>query len=258
MLASFRRIADQEAVQLASMINTQGYACLENYLDEAQLAQARAFVEEHAIKQSGRYFAFHGKDAVKGTVLDMLGSAPEFNELLHAIHLHGSGNTAHSPTVYQVLRCVQGNMGSKESNCFHYDATLLTVLIPIEIPDEESGNGDLLVFPNLRRVRRLVGLNVLEKCLLQNRLSRSLITKGIKHSLLKPLKLQLIPGNAYFFWGYRSLHANEPCHPDLRRATALFHYGDPHAGSLSTRLILMLNQRRARRRTNMPNPVTMN
>jgi hypothetical protein len=57
----------------------------------------------------------------------------------------------------------------------------------------------------------------------------------------------LVPGTIYFFWGYRSLHANQPCDPEFRRATALFHFGDPHARSFATRLILKLNKRRTKR-----------
>jgi hypothetical protein len=32
----------------------------------------------------------------------------------------------------------------------------------------------------------------------------------------------MIPGNLYFFWGYRTVHANEACDPDKIRATALW------------------------------------
>lgn len=90
-------------------------------------------------------------------------------------------------------------------------------------------------------------VNVVEKALLQNKLSRKLISRAIGLGLLKPQRLQLVPGNLYLFWGYRSLHANEPCDPAQLRATAIFHYGDPHAGSLMTRMILRHNQRSARR-----------
>ena len=41
----------------------------------------------------------------------------------------------------------------------------------------------------------------------------------------------------YFFWGYRSIHTNEPCDPDKLRATALFHYGDPHRNSKTRAMI---------------------
>ena len=33
--------------------------------------------------------------------------------------------------------------------------------------------------------------------------------------------LRIVPGNVYLFWGYQTLHANEPCLPTSLRATAL-------------------------------------
>jgi hypothetical protein len=105
----------------------------------------------------------------------------------------------------------------------------------------------LVLFPNLRKVRRSVLFNAAEKVVYQNPLCRRLMGWCIERGWLKPLLLRMKPGNVYFFWGYRSLHANQPCDPAHRRATALFHYGDPHAGSLTTRMILRLNQHRARR-----------
>lgn len=126
---------------------------------------------------------------------------------------------------------------------------MVTALVPIEIPQRgaPSERGDLLLFANLRSMRSSVLFNVVEKALVQNAFSRKLIRTAIALRLLKPQRLQLVPGNLYLFWGYRSLHANESCNPDYRRATAIFHYGDPHAGSLLTSLILAFNQHRARR-----------
>jgi len=45
----------------------------------------------------------------------------------------------------------------------------------------------------------------------------------------------------------KALIARDINDPAQLRATAIFHYGDPHAGSLMTRMILRHNQRRARR-----------
>jgi hypothetical protein len=45
------------------------------------------------------------------------------------------------------------------------------------------------------------------------------------------VSIELQPGNLYFFWGYKSLHTNEPCDSDEIRSTALLHYTDPHEGS---------------------------
>jgi hypothetical protein len=51
------------------------------------------------------------------------------------------------------------------------------------------------------------------------------------------------PGDLYFFWGYQSLHGNEPCYASSVRATALFHFADPHENSALTRAIQAMRRR---------------
>ena len=247
MDALFRSIDININSSILDEMDTKGFCCIANFLTSEQLSLLQENVRLDAEKHQGQYFAHHGGDAIEGTLLGALGAAPGFREALGDVYRAGAGRNAYSSEILKVLRCVQGDSGRRESNCFHYDASLVTVLLPIEIPQEGIDRGDLIMFPNLRRVRWSVLLNVLEKALLQNALSRKLISAAIRHRLLQPQRLQLIPGNLYLFWGYRTLHANEPCDPASRRATAIFHYGDPHAGSLATRLILKLNQRRAAR-----------
>lgn len=247
MSTIFYGTEDQDKALIARDINQNGYACIPGYLNNLQLTQLREQVHEQARQHHGEYFAHHDGEQVAGSLLATLSSAPEFQSLLDDVYQLGAGEEAPSKRIYLVMRCVQGQTGRKESNCFHYDASLVTALLPVEIPQDGDQRGDLLLFPNLRKLRKYVLVNVLEKALLQNKLSRKLISRAIGLGLLKPQRLQLVPGNLYLFWGYRSLHANEPCDPAQLRATAIFHYGDPHAGSLMTRMILRHNQRRARR-----------
>lgn len=241
------KFEDQDQAHIVSQINQNGFACLHNFLDKFQLHQLREQVYEQARRHHGEYFAHHDSEPVADSLVAELGNAPEFQKLLADTYRAGAGQAAYSDRIYMVMRCVQGRTGRKESNCFHFDASLVTALLPVEIPQDGEERGDLLLFPNLRAIRRLTLFNVVEKALLQNRLSRRLITRAIAIGLLKPQRLQLVPGNLYLFWGYRSLHANEPCDPAKLRATAIFHYGDPHAGSLLTRMILKRTQRRAAR-----------
>lgn len=245
----FRSIDTEACELIAREVRSKGSSCIANFLTEEQLLSLQESVRLDAEKHRGQYFAHHGGVEIESSVLGALGAAPEFRKLLECIYQAETGKTAYSDEILKVLRCVQGDSGRRESNCFHYDASLVSVLLPIEIPQNGVDRGDLIMFPNLRRVRSNVVFNVIEKALLQNPVSRKVISAAIRHGALRPEKLQLIPGNLYLFWGYRTLHANEPCDPASRRATAIFHYGDPHAGSLATRLILKLNQRRARRAT---------
>ncbi len=246
-MSIFHRLEAQDKALLAWEMNRKGFACVPSYLDSHQLDQLREQVNEQALRHRGEYFAHHDGEQVASSLLAVVGAAPEFKALLAEIYRIGAGTAAHSNRIYMVMRCVQGHTGRKESNRFHFDASLVTALLPVEIPQDGDERGDLLLFPNLRKIRGTALLNVLEKALLQNALSRKLIVLAIGVGVLKPQRLQLEPGNLYLFWGYRTLHANEPCDPKKLRATAIFHYGDPHAGSLLTRLILRHNQRRARR-----------
>lgn len=239
-------IDEQQIKQLANEIDTHGFAKLSGAISDADLQQLRAYTDLQAAKHPGEYFAYHGEQALAGSLLANIWATPRFKALLARLYRHAANKQALSSEIFPVLRCVQGNQGQRESNCFHYDASLVTALVPIFIPQEGEERGDLVLFPNLRTVRSNVVLNVIEKALLQNRFSRTLMCLALQRGWLKPATLQLEPGSIYFFWGYRSLHANRTVGPDLKRATAIFHFGDPHAGSLATRLILKFNQRRAR------------
>lgn len=249
MTTSFRSFELPALKLIASEMDNKGSCCIANFLSDEQLKSLKQFIEAEGNKHKNSYFAHHGGPEVEQSQLGELGGSAEFRALLESVYQAGAGKAAYSSEILKVLRCVQGSSGRRESNCFHYDASLVTALLPIEIPQDGIDRGDLILFPNLRRIRSNVLFNVLEKLLLQNPLSRKLLSAAIRHRILQPEILRLVPGNLYLFWGYRTLHANEPCDPAQRRATAIFHYGDPHAGSFATRLILKLNQRRARRTT---------
>ena len=87
---------------------------------------------------------------------------------------------------------------------------------------------------------------MIEKTLLHNTVSQKLVAFAVRRGWLRPIRLKLEPGNLYLFSGYRSLHANDECDPAMLRATALFHFGNPHHDSLLARLVLGNNKRRAK------------
>lgn len=129
--------------------------------------------------------------------------------------------------------------------------------MPLFIPDGEPGTaGDLIVFPNLRRIRKSVLINLFEKVLWQNKLASLLLRKESVRRLMGGKRVRLKPGNLYLFWGYRTLHGNEPCNIDQLRSTAIFHLGNPHRNSLATAMILKLRrfreERNLRKRTIVP------
>jgi hypothetical protein len=240
---------DAQTVQrLVEEMATHGIAVLEGALSEEQLQRGRDYIQGEVRRRPHEYFAIHGMNTLAETLFETLGKAPTFLHTLDQLCQNGLQNPPRSKDMSLELRCVQGRSGRRESYYFHYDAAVLTALVPFYIPTEEGNCGDFITFPNRRPVRASLLLNVLEKALLQNSLSQRLVALAIRLGLLEPLKVKLVPGNVYFFWGYRSLHANEPCDPQLLRATALYHFGNPHAGSWFARQFMARNIRTANRR----------
>ncbi|GFM53431.1 hypothetical protein [Pseudomonas capsici] len=251
----------QQIQSLASDIDANGFTTLKNIVSSSDLEQLRAFTDSRASKHPGEYFAYHGEKNLSESLLASFWSDPAFKQLMASLYRHAALQESPSEQIFPVLRCIQGSRGVRESNCFHFDASLVTALIPIYIPVDGEQCGDLMLFPNIRKLRSNVVRNVLEKTLLQNRFSRWLTCVAINRGWLTPTVLKLQPGDIYLFWGYRSLHANQPCSPGLKRATAILHFGDPHSGSTATRLILGMNQGRAARvsaqtRSSPPEPTS--
>jgi hypothetical protein len=226
----FASLSDVDLTAIVDDINSQGFGVATNCIRPEHLAPLRAFIEHRVSDAGGQYVGFTGADAMRDTFLARLASSPEFVRACKAIYEKGTGKSAPDQPFYQVLRCLSGNTGEKHAFIFHYDSYVLTALVPIIMP-AQGRLGDLIMLPNSRRFRKSYARNLIDKVLLDNALAQTLLKRFISSGRLKATKVRMSPGNIYFFWGCRSIHANEPCDPDKIRATALFHYVDPHADS---------------------------
>jgi len=246
-----RRIAS-----LVSEMERNGFAVLRDFLTPEQLVQGRTYVMQQVHQREREFFAIHGIEAMEGSLPGSLAASAAFRQLLAEIYRIGARAAASDEErIFPVIRCLQGKSGLKESHFYHFDASLVTALVPLFIPSGDAHCGHLISFPNIRPVRRNVVVNIVEKGILHNRISQKLTAIAVQRLWLKPLTLKLVPGNAYLFWGYRSLHANEQCNPHKLRATALYHFGDPHRDSVLGRLVLGSNKRHAQLDHNGLRPV---
>jgi hypothetical protein len=220
-------VSDEQVSSLVHEMNTRGYGFITNYIQPDDLRRMENFVDRAIRKSNNEYVHFNGPSAVTGSGLEELSESAAFHDLMERLYREGTGLTPPKQNFYQVLRCLSGQGGQKHSYYFHYDSYLVTALIPIRIP--RSGRaGDLLMLPNTRKVRKTYLLNALDKVVIHNPLTQAVLRKKAISNRLALTRVKLSPGSIYFFWGYRSVHANEPCDPDKVRATALFHYAHPH------------------------------
>jgi hypothetical protein len=229
-------LAESETLRIAADIDRQGYGALTGYISEEEIEPARAFAVAAVDAAGGQYVCFTGPEAFTGTVLSELPQSPAFKNLCRRLYELGAGEPAPEVSFYQIFRCLNGTTGQKHSYRFHYDSYVLTALLPVAIP-EAGLRGDLLIIPSTRPIRRMYLTNVLDKILVDNKVAQLIFRSAARRRSPKIVSIRMRPGNMYFFWGYRSIHTNEPCDPDKLRATALFHYGDPHQNSRSRSLI---------------------
>jgi hypothetical protein len=228
------QIEDDVVRTLVDEMNRAGLACLPSFLDPADLRDLQAFVRAAVEAAGGEYVVFTGKEAVGGTVLETLAESEAFNGLIRRVYEQGMRRPAPDQGLHQVLRCLAGETGQKEAYIFHYDSFAVTLLLPVLIPTGPQ-RGDLVLAPNLRTVRPHYALNLVDKLLIDNKLAQ-VVLKRLLVSQWGPFqRVNMVPGDLYFFWGYRTLHTNEACDAGEIRSTALFHFGDPHAGSFLRR-----------------------
>ena len=227
---AFPLLSDDALTKIVDDMNNCGVGIAMDCIDTRSLTSLRSFVENKVAGNGGEYIAFAGAERVRGTFLEDLRSSPEFIRACQVIYEKGTGKAAPGVPFYQVLRCLSGKSGDKHAFIFHYDSYVVTALIPVIIPSEGK-RGDLIMLPNTRKIRETYFRNLIDKVLLDNKLSQVLLKYLTSAGHLRATKVCLTPGNVYFFWGCRSIHANEPCDPEDIRATAIFHYVDPHASS---------------------------
>jgi hypothetical protein len=223
-------LSDSDVARLRREIEHSGVAVIPSFVDDATLDRLRQMVMGVVRAHDNEYAVLTGKAEIAETVLEQIGAMPKFINLMHRIYEQQGGEPAPAQSLYQVLRCLSGNTGLRQAYFFHYDSYVVTALLPIIIP-EEGMTGDLVMKPNRRPVRRSYFANLIDKILVDNKYSQKFFRRQAEAKTSGFKKIKMTPGNLYLFWGYRSLHANEPCDPAMVRATALFHFGDPHADS---------------------------
>ena len=223
-------ISDEQIQSMFAAMEQTGYCCVPNFINTKRLTRMQEFVSSAVEKSGNKYISFVGSEPVAGSGLDQLASSSEFKSIFSRLYTAAVGSAAPPVDFYQLLRCLTGKGMEEHSFIFHYDSYLITALIPVVIPTK-GRPGDLYVIPNTRKIRKTYLANLIDKIFLDNRWSLARLRKRAQDQPASFTRIKMIPGNLYFFWGYRSIHANEPCDPGSVRATALYHYLDPHAGS---------------------------
>jgi hypothetical protein len=215
------------AVAIADEINTIGAACLESIVSEDWLHEAREYISTYLPMDRHELF-IENPDTAKAQFVGRLVCDPRLKSLLESVAAADCPPPNRDRSIATALRILDGP-GPDKPLWFHYDGTVITVVVPIVIPNAPPGmSGELLISPNRRPYRRFAIANIVEKFISQNDFYRKRFVRKLGHD---GKVIPLVPGNAYLFWGYRTYHATLPCPPDTLRVTLVLHYGALHHGN---------------------------
>lgn len=233
---------------LLTEMNRTGVATLRDAIPSAFLERMRDYVGEQLKRHGGQYFGLDQSDGIEDSPMRPIIQHDSLRATMHALYVRSMGGEPPSDRIVPTLRVLAGSLGVQHAHLYHYDSYVVTALVPIIIPERPGEpRGHLVMFPNQRGPRRPLLVNLVEKAVIESAFARALWRSDWVRRALHARIVPLAPGNLYLFWGMRSLHANEPCLPSSVRATALLHYGDPHAGSPLKRISRRLHQRTLRR-----------
>ena len=218
-----------------NQLNLYGHYCFKNFLSDYELKELIKLVDDKLIENNNKYF-FLADKKLDNTIINEKKFISKFKSLFENLSIKLILKNFEDQKIYKVLRVVTGKKDERESHRYHFDAHMFTVLIPIIIPNrEESENGDLIIFPNIRKYNSSLLINIFQKLLLQNRFSKFLLKNNYIYKNKKTI-LKLKPGNVYIFYGYRTLHGNLKIDPRDVRATILLHFYDVFSDSKLVKL----------------------
>jgi len=239
---------DVDLDALYADINRTGVGTLHGVISADFLDRMRRYIGDELERRGGEYFGLDRAGGIEDTPLAPVIHHAGLTAAMSALYERAMGEAPPHERVFPMLRVLAGSTGLRHAHLYHYDSYVVTALVPIVIPHRpDEPRGHLVMYPNLRAVRRRVLANVLEKAVIESPFARRLWRSGWVQRALGARIVPLTPGNVYFFWGMRSLHANEACLPTSVRSTALLHLGDPHEGSPLKRFSQGLHRRRLRR-----------
>jgi hypothetical protein len=228
---TFQGFASHETSQASlSRAADQSEPAARRELTEAEISSLVEDIEQSGYAVLAQYVTAEELDHLQRFVLGKIADSPTLKHICMRAYEQATSRPAPYPSYYQILRCLTGETSRKHSMVFHFDSYVLTLLLPIEVQAGEE-NGELILLPNFRPIRRWYVSNLIDKILLDNALTQWFLRRMATRQPQRFVRITLTPGDLYLFWGYRSIHTNAPCDIDKIRATALLHYADPHRES---------------------------
>tara|TARA_B100000780_G_scaffold277864_1_gene249638 strand:- start:4994 stop:5734 length:741 start_codon:yes stop_codon:yes gene_type:complete len=208
-------------------LNKQGFHCFNNFINQKEQSELEKIVSDHIHKNNNKSF-FLMDEGLDKTFINSDSFLDKFYKLFYGLSKKENLPSYKKQKIFKNLRVISQSKMHSTSFDFHFDAHQYTILVPIIIPNtgNQNTNGNLILFPNLRKKTKSLLINIIQKNIFQNKISK-IILKYLSHkNLIKKKIIKFNKKDIYLFNGFRSLHGNQPVLGGHIRATLLLHFCD--------------------------------
>ena len=121
--------------------------------------------------------------------------------------------------IHPAMNILIGENGQDTVKSWHFDATYLTMAMPVVMPAASGDmDGKFRIWPNFRPFSQSQW---------RNRFYWKIAKIDLIRRMARNLAINFLPGNLYFFYGFRSYHGTEDLDTKSLRANCLINFGGP-------------------------------
>jgi len=208
-------------------LNKEGFHCFNNFINEEEQSLLENIVKDHIHKNNNKSF-FLMNEKLENTFINSDIFLEKFYKIFYDLSENENLPYYKNQKIFKNLRVIAQTKMHSTSYDFHFDAHQYTILVPIIIPDtdNQNTNGNLILLPNLRKKTKSLLINIIQKNIFQNKMSKMIIKYLSVRNLIRNRIIKFNQRNIYLFNGFKSLHGNQPVQEGYVRATLLLHFYD--------------------------------
>ena len=121
--------------------------------------------------------------------------------------------------IHPAMNILIGDHGQDTVHAWHFDATYLTIAMPVVMPTPTGErDGKFRIWPNVRPF---------SQSKLQNKIYSNVVKTSLFQKMAHSYAINFVPGSLYFFYGFRSYHGTDDLDSRQMRANCLINFGGP-------------------------------
>ena len=216
-----------------------GYVKIKNFLTDDINDKLKNYVNSKIKDLNKDRFSIN-EDALQNTIISEIINSTDFRSFCEAFEEKKVFENLKFNSHY-LISFSKKKKKTDEYFSFHYDAFINTIIIPININNENNSNFSmsLELIPNYRKLTSSMILNLIQKILIQNKLFKFFSNTRFFKFLFKSTNVKINFDEILIFNGFRSLHSHSISteNTEKQKARLIIHVYNPFTNNKLDRII---------------------